>query len=315
VDCHVWLRLGKDLPQGEVDVLRGQSPEVKFSVDAQPADYSSITAVFTNSRLPDELAAQLPALKWVHTTYGGGLSYLTPSVVARGIAVTSSRGVQAEALSEFTEACVLAFAKKFLTLARLKQERSWDETVRPDTLAGKVAGLLGLGAVGSAVAQRLHKQGMSVRAIRRNIHDVPSYVDSVHAMDRLPDLLRECDFLIIGLPANEALRGLIGERELQSMKKTSYLINLVTRDVVDDMALLRALQNGWIAGAACNVFEGGPLPPESPLWDAPNLIVSPNVAQGDPQRWKKLKTVFSDNLARYLSGQPMVNLVNGTNSN
>ncbi len=314
MDCHVWLRLGRDLPQGEADALHRQFPNVKFSADPKPEDYPSIQVVFTNSRLADEQAAQLPGLKWIHTTYGGGLNYLTPSVVARAIPVTSSRGVQAEPLSEFTEACVLAFAKKFPSLWQAKQERRWDETIRPDTLAGKVVGLLGLGAVGSAVAQRLHKQGMSVRAIRRKIHDVPPYVDAVYAMDRLPDLLRDCDVLIISLPGSDAMRGLIGERELQSMKKTSYLVNLVTREIVPDAALLRALQNGWIAGAACNVFEANPLPAESPLWDAPNLIISPGIASSDPQRWQKLRKVFTDNLARYLPGQPMANTVNGTDA-
>jgi phosphoglycerate dehydrogenase-like enzyme len=306
--------LGKDLPKGEADALRSQFPKVKFSVDVEPEDYPSVHVVFTNSRLADELAIQLPALKWIHTTYGGGLSYLTPSVVERSVIVTSSRGVQAQALSEFTEACVLALAKKIPALSQLKRERRWDETMRPDTLSGKVAGLLGLGAVGSAVAQRLHKQGMIVRAIRRNIHDVPPYVEAVYAMDRLPDLLRECDFLIISLPGSDAMRGLIGERELRSMKQTSYLINLVTREIVDDAVLLRALQEGWIAGAACNVFAVNPLPSDSGLWDAPNLIISPNVAQGDPQRWQKLKNVFTDNLERYLPGQPMANVVNGANT-
>jgi phosphoglycerate dehydrogenase-like enzyme len=78
--------------------------------------------------------------------------------------------------------------------------------------------------------------------------------------------------------------------------------------------LLRALQEGWIAGAACNVFAVNPLPSDSGLWDAPNLIISPNVAQGDPQRWQKLKNVFTDNLERYLPGQPMANVVNGANT-
>ena len=312
MDRHVWLRLNRDLPAGEAEALHQLFPTVTFSPEVAPADHPSIEIVFTNSRLPDDVTAQLPALKWIHTSYGGGLSYLTPAVVARGIAVTCSRGVQAHALSEFTEACVLALTKKLPTLWQLKQQRRWDETAMPDTLTGKVAGLLGLGAMGSAVAQRLHKQGMRVRAIRRNIHDVPPYVESVTAMDRLPELLRDCDVLVIGLPGSEAMRDLIGERELQSMKKTSFLINLVTREIVNDAALLRALQDGWIAGAACNVFGTNPLPADSPLWDAPNLIISPNVAQGDPQRWQKLKAIFTHNLGQFLSGKPMTNIVNGT---
>jgi phosphoglycerate dehydrogenase-like enzyme len=95
------------------------------------------------------------------------------------------------------------------------------------------------------------------------------------------------------------------------MKPTAHLINLVTRGIVDDEALARALREGWIAGAACNVFGANPLPPTSPLWDAPNLIISPNVAQTDPLRWSKLRNVFTENLKRYLQGETLANRVDG----
>jgi phosphoglycerate dehydrogenase-like enzyme len=133
-------------------------------------------------------------------------------------------------------------------------------------------------------------------------------------MDRLPDILRQSDFLIINLPGSKEMRDLIGEQQLRSMKPTSYFINLVTREIVGDEALAKALHNGWIGGAACNVFGTNPLPAESPLWDAPNLIISPNVAQTDPKRWQKLRKVFTDNLASYLPGRPMTNVVNAEGS-
>lgn len=311
LSCYVWLRLGKDLPAGERDALSRQFPQVQFLSSIEPQDYASVDVVFTNSRLPDETAAELSALKWIHTTYGGGLAFLTPSVVARAVTVTCSRGVQAAPLSEFTEACVLALAKKLPAMARLKAERRWDETLKPDTLAGKTVGLLGLGAVGSSIAERLHKHGMTIQAIRRNVQQTLPCVDRVVGMDRLPEILRQSDFLIISLPGSPEMRGLIGEAQLRSMKPDSYLINLVTREIVDDADLARALRENWIAGAACNVFAASPLPADSPLWDAPNLIISPNVAQSDPQRWQKLRKVFTDNLERHLTGAPRLNVVNG----
>jgi phosphoglycerate dehydrogenase-like enzyme len=303
------VHLGKNLPEGEADNLARQFPGVKFSLDLGPEDYVTVDAVFTGGRLDDETVARLSALRWIQTTYGGGQAFLTPDVLARGITVTCSRGVQASPLSEYTEACVFAFAKKLSTLSRLKDDRRWDENLALDTLSGKVAGLLGLGAVGSAVAQRLHKQGMKVRAIRRKVDDVPSYVDRVDGMDHLAEMLSQVDYLIIGLPAVVEMNGLLGEDALRSMKPTSYLINLVTRGIVEDAVLLRALREGWIAGAACNVFETNPLPEDSELWDAPNLIISPSVAQTDPQRWQKLKKVFTDNLDRHLQGAAMENIV------
>jgi phosphoglycerate dehydrogenase-like enzyme len=311
VTCHVWLRLGKDLPAGEAEAFAQQFPSVEFTAADELSGSPAIDAIFTNGRLPDEITEKLPALRWIHTSYGGGAAYRTPLVVTRGITVTSSRGVQAVPMAEFTEACVLALAKKFPTLSRYKQERRWDETLALNTLSGQVVGLLGLGAIGSLVARWLNHHGMRVRAIRRNLNDVPAYVESVSGWDRLPDILAEADFVVISLPALAELKGRIGEAELRSMKPTGYIVNLVTRGIIPDAALAKALHNGWIAGAACNSFETNPLPADSPLWDAPNLIVSPNIAQGDPQRWQKLRTVFTGNLERYLNGGEMMNVVTG----
>jgi len=309
LDCHVWLRLWRELPDDEVNALARQFPRVKFTAGEEPGDSGGVDIVFTNKMLPDEITQKLPALKWIHTTYGGGASYRTPLVVRRGIIVTSSRGVQSVPLAEFTEACVLALAKKYPVLWRYKRERRWDETLLLNTLSGQVVGLLGLGAMGSLVAQRLHGHGMTVRAIRRNLNDIPPYVNSVSGLERLPEILAAADFLIVALPASKELQGRLGESEFRSMKPSSYLINLVTRGIIPDAALAKALSEGWIAGAACNVFETNPLPKDSPLWEEPNLIISPNVAQGDPHRWEKLREIFTGNLERYLNGGDMTNVV------
>lgn len=299
------------MPDGEVAALAEAYPAARFAVGEAPPEGEAVEVVFTNSLLPDEVSQRLGALKWIHTTFGGGAAFRTPPVVARGITVTSSRGVQAVPLAEFTEACVLALAKRFPTLWQYKGERQWDETIRLDTLSGQTAVFLGLGAVNSLVARRLHERGLRVLAIRRNLTDVPPYVDAVADWDKLPQLLAEADFLIVALPASERFHGKLGEAELRAMKSTGHVINLVTRGIIPDAVLLRALSEGWIAGAACNVFEVNPLPPESPLWAMPNLIISPNIAQGDRQRWHKLKDVFTGNLQRYLKGDPLMNIVGG----
>lgn len=308
----VWVRLGRELPEGEIDALAARFPGVGFTAKNEPSDGGDVEVVFTNALLPDAITQALHGLKWIHTTFGGGAVNRTPLVMARGIIVTSSRGVQAVPLAEFTEACVLALAKKFHTLWQNKLHCRWDETLAVDTLDGRVAGLLGLGAVGNLVAQRLHDRGLRVLAIRRNLGEVPSYVASVSGWDHLPEMLAEADFLIVGLPTSERFRGKLGEAELRAMKPTSHVINLVTRGIIPDAVLARALREGWIAGAVCNVFENNPLPADSPLWSAPNLIISPNIAHGDRQRWRKLKEIFTDNLQRYLDGGTLVNVVGNT---
>lgn len=308
---HVWLRLGREAPAETAAEMAQEFPGVRFSAEPKEIDYAGIDAVFTRNRLPDEVTAALTGLEWIHTTYGGGLSFLTDDVRRRGIVVTCSRGVQADPLSEFTEAALLAIAKKMPLMAELKRARKWDDGFELDTLAGKTALLLGLGAVNSAVARRLHRQGVRVLAIRRNVEDKPSYVDGVHGLDALARLLPETDYLVIGLPPVEGLNGLIGEAELRALRPGGAVVNLVSRGVVRDAALAKALREGWLSGAACNVFEANPPPPESELWDAPNLIVSPGVASTDPLRWRKLRKVFTDNLARRIEGAPMHNIVDG----
>lgn len=314
MNCRVWLRLGHELPNGELASLAESFPGVEFTDREPEASGDIIDVVFTNRIIADDIVARMPGLAWIHTSFGGGEPYRTQIVIDRGIVVTSSRGVQAAPLAEFTEACVFALAKKFPTLMRKKQSHQWDETLRLDRLEGRIAVFLGLGAVSQVVARRLHDRGLRNRVIRRRLEDVPPFIATVSGWDRLTELLSEADFLIIGLPGMSEFRGRLGNSELRAMKPTSYIINLVTRGIICDEILFQALEEKWIAGAACNVFEHNPLPPESPLWGAPNLIISPNIAHSDPARWNKLREVFIDNLGRYLTGVPLINVVGGAES-
>lgn len=306
---HVWLNIGKELPAGEEARLEAAFPGVSFTTEPGDNDRNGIDVVFTRGRLDDDTVAALGGLRWIHTTYGGGLSFLTDDVRARGIAVSCSRGIQAEPLSEFTEACVLSLTKKLGDMDARKRGREWDPSIVPQTLMGGTALMLGLGAVNSAVAQRLHRQGMRVHAIRRDTASVPEYVEKTHALDALPSLIGDVDVVVIGLPPLDELDGLFDEALFRSMKQGAILINLVTRGIIDEAALAKALDQGWIGGAACNAFSTTPLPSDSPLWDAPNLILSPGVASTDPQRWHKLRDVFTANLGRYLRGEPLQNVV------
>ena len=299
---QVWLRLGSELPNGEAASLAQCFPGVAFSAVEAP----ETEVVFTNGSFSDELVERLPALRWIHTTRGGGTGYLTPLVRERGIAVTCSRGVHAIPLAEFTEACILAFAKRLPTLWANQRAHRWDESPQPETLVGKIALFLGLGAVNGLAAERLHEHGMIVRAIRHNLNDVPAFAERVYGWDQLPAILPEADAVIVGLPSDERFRGRLGEAELRMMKPTSVLINLVSRGVTPDDVLARALREGWIGGAACNAFDRTPA--AETLWDAPNMLIIPNIASGDRERWKKLKDVFMHNLQRYLVGDVLANV-------
>jgi len=133
--------------------------------------------------------------------------------------------------------------------------------------------------------------------------------DRIYPPERLREMLAECDFVVISLPLTSETRGLIGEEELQAMKPTAYLVNVSRGGIVNEPALIKALQEGWIAGAGLDVFEMEPLPPDSPLYDLDNVILSPHVAGFSPHYDERASDLFAENLRRYLAGEELLNLV------
>lgn len=185
------------------------------------------------------------------------------------------------------------------------QECSW----APDELTGKTLGLVGLGAVGSEVARRAKAFGLRVVATRRRPELACMYADDVRGPDELPWLLRESDFVALCAPLTRATRGLVGEDELRLMKPTAYLINVARGELVDEQGLCSALATGVIAGAGLDVFEQEPLPKRSPLWDLPNVMITPHNAGQSRRSQERVNALFRENLERYLDGRPLANVV------
>ena len=315
----IWLRLA--LPPGEADSLRAECPDVTFVEGSELADeqLAAVDAGFFTEMVGDDVIERMPALKWLHSTYGGAGSITKPPVVARGILASSSRGVHAVPFSEFTVAAIYSWAKRFPEAVRAQERHVWAEEITETIeIEGKTLGLMGLGAIGSAVARKMNALGMRVIATRLHPEMKPDYVEWVGAPDAFPDLLRESDVLVLSVPATEATKGLIDEAALRAMKPTSYLINLVARNAIADEAILaRALNEGWIAGAASNVFDGpqGVIRDDSPLWDAPNFFVSPRLAGLDPRKWERTRTLFAENVRRFMAGETLINLANPETGN
>ena len=169
--------------------------------------------------------------------------------------------------------------------------------------------LIGVGGIGSHTAEVAHALGMRVIAVRRRPEqETPSIVRTV-GIDQLQNVLPEADFVVNTLPLTGETRNLIGEAQLRAMKPTAYLVNIGRGDTMDEEALVRALQQGRIAGAGLDVFASEPLPPDSPLWEMPNVIVSPHYA-GQTNRYdERAMAIFLDNLDRYVRGEPLINVV------
>jgi phosphoglycerate dehydrogenase-like enzyme len=192
----------------------------------------------------------------------------------------------------------------------MKQAREW-KRFRPKLLKGQTAGILGLGAVGREIARLCKAFGMEVIGIRRSgrpEHPFP-YVDRVYPPGQLPEVLAQSDFVVLALPLTKETRSMIGEKELKGMKPTAFLINLARGAVVDEGALVRALEEKWIAGAGLDVFIKEPLPPESRFYELPNVIFSPHISGDIPDYELHATEVFCENLKRYLAGEPFLHEV------
>jgi phosphoglycerate dehydrogenase-like enzyme len=255
------------------------------------------------------LLPHLPRLRWVHTMGAGVDGALTPEIVERDVILTRTRGLHDKPVSEWVLMLLLAVSKRLPELVLAQQARRWQPLDVPVTLVGRTVGLVGYGEIGRAIAARARGFGLRLIATRRRPQPAPE-LDALYPAEALPELLAQSDYVVICTPLTRETRGLIGERELRAMRPTAWLINVARGEIVQEDALLRALREGWIAGAALDVFSQEPLPPESPLWTAPNLLITPhNAGVRHPQFAAETLAQFIDNLGRYVRGEPLLNVV------
>lgn len=263
--------------------------------------------VIYGRKFPKNLIARAPKLKWIQIM-SAGVDTLTTDIMRSQVILTSSRGINATAVSEVILERMLMFAKQAPLCFRLKQEKQWSSFI-PTELHFKIVGILGLGSIGQKVARLAKAFGMRVVAI--DVKRVKARcVDVVLSPKQLNQLLSESDFVVITLPLTPATQGLIGEGEFQIMKPTAYLINTARGAIVDEEALIHALDEHWISGAGLDVFAIEPLPIDSRLWGLPNVIFSPHIAGGSEDRDTRMTELFCENLRRYVNGKKLLNVIN-----
>jgi D-2-hydroxyacid dehydrogenase (NADP+) len=261
-------------------------------------------------RLPADVIARAPKLKWFQTMSAGADRFLDNSLRRSPIVLTSVSGIHAVPISEFVIGLMLMFAKQVPLAFQQKQQKQW-KPYPPKVLHSRTVGILGLGHIGREVARLAKALGMRVVATRRSARGTSRarYVDRLFAPAQLGQLLSESDFVVLTLPLTPETYRIIGEKELRSMKPTAYLINVARGNLVDQEALVRALEEQRIAGAGLDVFAKEPLPAGSRLWEFTNVIISPHIAGGMEDYLERATSVFCENLKRYLSGKKMLNIV------
>jgi phosphoglycerate dehydrogenase-like enzyme len=308
----IWLKL--DLPEWAVDHVRNSFPGVTCHTgdELQGQALAGVNAVFLSGPIADGVVERMPQLQWLHSTYGGAETMMTRAVTARKLTLTTSKGTHSVPFTEFTIAAIFAMAKHIPRAVHAQSERRWDLHM-PDGIevAGTTLGIVGFGAIGSELARVAHPLGMRVIATRLTPESKPAYVDWIKTPEALPELLAESDFVVLAVPGAPDLAGIINEQALRSMKPTAVLINLTARNAVPDEEIVaRALREGWIGGAVFNVFntKRGEIADDSPLWDAPNMLVSPRIPALDPRKWERVTDLFAENLRRFIAGQELINV-------
>ena len=268
------------------------------------------TEVVYGLRLPQNLLTRAPGLKWIQVMSAGVNRFLDAEMIRSRVVMTNVSGIHATPIGEFVVSFMLMFAKQAPLYFQLKQEKQW-QRVPSLVLRSQTVGIVGLGSIGREVARLAKAFGMRVLATRRSVKPVgrTRYVDIMFPRPQLRELLKESDFVVLAVPLTPETNRLIGEEELRAMKSTAYLINIARGEVVNEEALIRALDEHWIAGAGLDVFATEPLPPESRLWDLPNVILSHHVSGGMEDYATAATNVFHENLRRYLDGRKLINVV------
>jgi phosphoglycerate dehydrogenase-like enzyme len=307
---RIWLRV--TLPEKDLSALQNEFPGCEITTETDDAigtaQLQKIDGVFTEEPLPDSLVQRMPNLQWLHVTRGGVSAYLTPEVKARPIQVTGSKGIHGAVFSEFALACILALVKKLPQCIQAQKQKKWQKLV-PVEIDGMTLGIVGLGTAGSELARKAKALGMRVVATKRTAAPKPDHVDELGTPDFLPRLLVESDFVVLLLASVPSTFNIIGENELRMMKRSAYLINLTGGRAIEEALLVRALKEGWIAGAALDAFARQPLSEDSELWSLPNVIVTPRIGGISSQKWPAILPIFRENLHRFIAGEPLHNLV------
>jgi phosphoglycerate dehydrogenase-like enzyme len=251
-------------------------------------------------------------LRWVHCTSAGieRIRQLPELVEMDAVTLTNGRGAHAATIADHTFAFILAFTRNLRDIMEDQRAHRWERAARSQgarELSGSTLGILGLGRIGSEIARRATGFGLRLRAVDVNPAAEAPGVSEVWPLERLPDFLPTVDYLAIAIPITAETRHLIGARELALMRPDAYLCVMSRGGIVDQDALAEALKAGRLAGAGLDATEPEPLPAQHPLWDLPNVIISPHCSGASRQTSERGREILRQNLTRFLAGEPLIN--------
>ena len=304
-NAPAWFpqRLQQEFPHVNVVHL----PDYK-RVDEEIGDAEIVVAW---SIRPEQIAAA-KKLRWIHSPAAAVHQLIFPELVNSDIILTNAREVHGPVVAEHVIALIFALAKKIPSSVRLQekhvwgQQILWDELPRVREVAGATLGLIGLGSIGGAVAKSAKALGMRVIAVREHPEKGSEGADAVFGPAQIDEVFRQSDYVVLAAPVTTSTKAIANAERLALMKDDACLINVARGPLVDETALSAALRGEKIGGAALDVFPKEPLAADSPLWDVPNLLITPHTAALSEKLWERHYALFSENLRRHLAGQPLL---------
>jgi phosphoglycerate dehydrogenase-like enzyme len=323
-----------DFNDAIMDRLKAVSPRLKFtrkivkSLDEVPADLlATADVLYTGGLIPER--ESVPRLRWIQVHFAGVDQLLSqPLLSDPDIIVTTASGVHATTMAEFSFAMMLALARKIPAMLRYQQKTEWPadrfNIFLPRELRGSTLGIVGYGSIGREIARIAKTFGMEVLATKRDVMHpaaVNEYaepgtgdpdgtcVERLYPPEATRSMVALCDFVVVTAPLTPSTKGLINAEVLGAMKKSAFLVNVARGGVIDEEALIKALQTGQIAGAGLDVFAQEPLPPSSPLWKLDNVIISPHISGNTVHYHESAAEIFIQNLERFLNNRELLNRV------
>jgi phosphoglycerate dehydrogenase-like enzyme len=295
--------------------LQSAFPQIKWvhlpNYDRVPQEIADTDILIGWSIKPQQFL-EAHKLKWIHSPAAGVHQLMFPELISSGVVVTNSREIHGPVVAEHAIAVVLALAKRipqcvsYQSRKEWAQEKLWHEYPRPREVAGDTVVVVGMGGIGREFTARAKALGMRVLAIRENPANGAEGADAVYGAEQLDEVLPQADYVLLCTPVTPATTGMINRARLAKMKADAYLLNVGRGPLVDDAALLEALQSRRIGGAALDVFVEEPLPPESPYWSLENLLITPHTAAVTDKLWDRHYDLIVENLTRFLEGRPLL---------
>lgn len=289
-------------------LVRAQKGRVVVSAAATPSEAAEAVGeaeILYAWKFPPQLYAKAQRLKWLQAM-GAGVDWAIVPELPPGVILTRAPGVFGPWMAEYVIGWCSWVTQRVETYRAAQRQRRWLDHVLPVRLLGKTLAIVGLGDIGRDVARAARAFGMRVLAVSRRGRLVRE-AERVYPVGQMARALRQADFVVVLLPLTPETHGIIGADAFAAMKPTAWLVNIARGAVVNEAALLEALEQRRIAGAILDVFATEPLPPHHPLWRMDNVVITPHIA--GPSTPEEIAPVFNDNLARYLAGRPLRHVV------